>query len=89
MTIGRLVILCWLAWLPIQTARYAPVWKSELSLWTYAERLAPWLPRTKINLGKAIIASGDRQRGLQVALTGYNLERRRQDAKVAARVHAR
>ena len=89
MTLGRIAILCWLAWCLAQTAAYAPVWRSDLALWTHAERLAPWLPRTKINLGKAIIASGDRERGRAIALAGYDLERRRQDATRAARARNR
>ena len=89
MSAGRIGIVCWLCWCAIQTAGYVPVWRAELPLWTHGERIAPWLPRTKINLGKAMIAAGFRQQGRAVALTGYELERRRQDAVLADRARPR
>ena len=89
MTVGRLAILVWLVWCAVLTGRYVPVWQAEVPLWTHAERLAPWLPRPKINLGKAMIAAGDRERGFAIAMEGYELERRRQDAKLANRARDR
>ena len=77
----RVFLLFWLCWCFLATAQHVPVWQTDLSLWAYAVERAPWLPRTRINHGKALIAAGERERGIQVALVGYELERRRQDAR--------
>ena len=85
----RGLLLAWLAWGAIVTQQQVPVWRSDLTVWTHAVALAPWLPRAHINLGKALIASGDRTRGFEVARTGYGMERQRQDATLADRARAR
>ena len=85
----RVLLFGWLGWCAIATVAHVPVWQSELMLWRDAVIRSPWLPRAQINHGKAIIAAGERERGLALALRGYELERRRQDAKLAARAPAR
>ena len=89
MTIGRCALIVWLGWCWLQTSAYAPVWRTDLTLWTHGELTAPWFPRAIINHGKALIAVGDRERGVALALKGYELERRRQDARRAGLSFAR
>ena len=83
MIYGRWFIAVWLVWCAWQTHQYVPVWQSELSLWTHAAEKTPLLPHALINLGKATIASGNEEEGIEIAMRGYNLEKRRQDAVTA------
>lgn len=85
----RVVLSLWLCYCVVQTKRYVPVWHSDFTLWSYAVERAPLLPRALINYGKVVIASGERDRGRQIALRGYNIERGRQDAARADRAHPR
>ena len=57
--LGVLVLLTW------QTARYVPVWRSDLSLWAYAVTQAPQKPRPALNYAASLLASGQAQRGAQ------------------------
>lgn len=80
MLLGRALIIVWLVWCAVQTKKYSQVWKSDLALWAYAAERSPLLPRPVINYGKALIADGQRERGLAIASKGYELERQRQEA---------
>lgn len=89
MTVPRLVILAWLAWCAVQTHGYVGVWRSEVTLWAHAAAANPLMPRAQINYGKALVAAGQREHGIDVALRGYNMEVQRMNAKRAAGAPAR
>lgn len=44
----------WLAWLPIQTARRVPAFRTGETLWRAAVRVNPDMPRARMNLADAI-----------------------------------
>lgn len=55
--IGRWLALAWLIALPGLTALRAPVWRSNLTLWTDAAAQST-NPRAWVNLGSSLIADG-------------------------------
>ena len=62
--VGILVIV-YLA-MAIATHQYAPVWRTEFTVWAHAARLAPEKPRTLNNYGVVLAAAGRLEAARQV-----------------------
>lgn len=52
------VLLLVLLSMAVSTRQYVAVWRSEVTLWQHAVRLAPQKPRTLNNYGVAVAATG-------------------------------
>lgn len=59
--IGLLLVYAWLG------HRYAPVWQSDLTLWSYARAHAPRKARPSVNYVKALYGAG-REREAQTVI---------------------
>lgn len=65
--------LRWRRWLPVpivgwcvwQTAQQIPAWRSELTLWSHAARMAPFKPRVALNYAGALLGDGQMRAGMR------------------------
>ena len=57
-----LLVVALYAW---QTAQQIPVWRSNVTLWTHAQAVAPQKPRVVQNYALALLEQGDTEGAMQ------------------------